>query len=146
MAAAFAAIASGGTYHAPTLVQRVVGPGGALLWQHRPSGERVVSPQTARTVLRLLEDVVQGERGTGKAARIPGYLVAGKTGTAQNYASFVGAVPARDPRVVILVGADGPQGGATGGEVAAPAFRRIGERVLARLPPGRPPGAPDVDD
>jgi beta-lactamase regulating signal transducer with metallopeptidase domain/beta-lactamase class D len=144
-AAAFAAIANDGVYNPPTLARRVVAPTGAVLWQApASSGERVVSAATAREVLRLLEGVVQGPAGTGTGARVPGYVVAGKTGTANQsspdgayadhyYGSFVGAIPARRPAVVILVGVDGPRGEYTGGTVAAPSFARIAARVMSHL-------------
>lgn len=142
-AAAFAALANQGLYNAPTLVRRVTAPSGATVWQHQPSRERVISAATAETVLRLLEQVVQSERGTGQAAQVPGYRVTGKTGTAKlvdgdarparYYGSFVGALPARAPRLLILVGVTTAQSGYTGGTVAAPAFRRIAERAAAEL-------------
>jgi hypothetical protein len=90
----------------------------------------------------MLTAVVHDPLGTGKHAAIAGYRVAGKTSTAQKaapgggyldkqyYASFVGAVPASDPRLVILVSVDNPEGGHFGNDVAAPAFSRLGERVL----------------
>ena len=142
-AAAFAALANHGLYNAPTLVRRVTAPGGAIVWQHQPSRERVVSAATAEAVLRLLEQVVHSDRGTGQAAQVPGYRVTGKTGTAKlvdgdarsarYYGSFVGALPARAPRLLVLVGVTTAQSGYTGGTVAAPAFRRIAERAAAAL-------------
>jgi cell division protein FtsI (penicillin-binding protein 3) len=87
----------------------------------------------------MLEGAVSGERATGKAARVTGVRVAGKTGTAGwaiagggegVYASFVGLVPMERPRFVILVGLEGPRGGASGGKVAAPAFARVAARAL----------------
>lgn len=128
MTAAFATLASGGVYHAPTFV-----PG-------HGDGERVVRAETAATVLALLEGVT-GERGTGKAARVDGVRVAGKTGTAHlghgddaddYYASFVGTAPLDDPRYVIFVGAEAPRDGGSGGQVAAPVFGRLMTRLLTR--------------
>lgn len=164
MAAAFAALANDGTYLPPTLLRAVRGPEGAARALPPRRGEPVFSPENARAVLDMLEGVVHGPEGTGRQAAIPGQRVAGKTGTASRigpdgaylrdayYASFVGAVPAERPRLVILVGVDGPQKGEatqpdqagqggqgrttgkglTGGVVAAPAFRRLGEKILAR--------------
>ena len=146
VAAAFAAIANRGIYKAPTLVRRVTSSTGTVLWQPSTSSERerIVSAATAATVLRLLEGVVHGPLGTGQGARVPGYLVAGKTGTAKQssangtyadhyYGSFVGAIPARQPAVVVLVGVDGPRGEYTGGTVAAPSFARIAQQVMTHL-------------
>jgi beta-lactamase regulating signal transducer with metallopeptidase domain len=128
IAAAFATLANGGVYHAPTFVPR------------RDAGERVLHAETAATVLSLLEGVT-GEHGTGYAARVDGVRVAGKTGTAHLgrgvdatdlYASFIGAAPIDKPRYVIFVGAETPRDGGTGGQVAAPVFGRVMTRLLAR--------------
>lgn len=110
----------------------------------RPEGERVISRETARTLVAMLERVV-GEEGTARAAAVAGYDIAGKTGTvhkvtAGGYADdryiglFAGIAPASDPRIVTVVVIDDPQGGAYyGGEVAAPVFARIMEGVLRAL-------------
>jgi len=126
MAAAYAMLANGGVYHAPTFVPA------------RGEGERIVRAETAATVLDLLEGVT-GDNGTGKAARVAGIRVAGKTGTAQLgksprdvYSSFVGVAPIDHPRYVIFVGAETPRDGGSGGQVAAPVFGRVMTRVLAR--------------
>jgi beta-lactamase regulating signal transducer with metallopeptidase domain len=118
VAAGYTAFADGGIYHAPD-----------------GSSERVMAADTARTVMTLLDRVVNDADGTGQAARIAGIRVAGKTGTAQSrgdrhYASFVGIVPADAPRFVVLVGVDGVTG--AGGKVAAPVFARIASRALRR--------------
>ena len=129
VAAAYAALANDGVYLAPTLVRRT----GDV------PREQIVKPDTARTVVAMLEGAVNGERATGKAARVTGVRVAGKTGTAGwaiagggegVYASFVGLVPIERPRFVILVGLEGPRRGASGGTVAAPAFARVAARAL----------------
>jgi cell division protein FtsI (penicillin-binding protein 3) len=142
VAAAFAALSNGGVYNAPTVVSRVINPDGETVWEHEPSGERVVRVATANTVLEMLTSVVQTKKGTGKNARVDGYRVAGKTSTAQKanpaggyyedqyYASFVGTLPADEPRVVILVSVDNPEGGHYGNEVAAPTFSRLGARIM----------------
>lgn len=127
MAAAYAAIANGGVYVAPTMT-----PGA------RAPGETILRPETAQAVMSMLEGTIASERATGKLARIAGVRVAGKTGTADFsadggsiiYASFVGIVPADHPRFVVLVGIEAPRGGASGGQVAAPVFARIGSRAL----------------
>jgi cell division protein FtsI (penicillin-binding protein 3) len=144
--AAFAALANGGVYHTPTLVEQVLDAEGKPVWTHEPGeGERIVRKATADTVMEMLTAVVHTKQGTGKNALIEGYRVAGKTSTAQKanplggyfedqyYASFVGAVPANDPAIVILVSVDNPEGGHFGNDVAAPAFARLGARVLAYL-------------
>ncbi|MER3412114.1 MAG: hypothetical protein C4305_07375, partial [Thermoleophilia bacterium] len=139
MAAAYAAVANDGLWLTPHLVERVVGGG-------RPKVERrrVLAPEVARVVRSMLVNVVS--RGTGTAAGVPGYRVAGKTGTAAKpdpvsggysttryVASFVGIVPASRPRLVILVTVDEPQGAIWGGVVAAPAFAKIARFALQYL-------------
>jgi cell division protein FtsI (penicillin-binding protein 3) len=120
---------------------------------------RVVSTKTARQVVAMLEAVVEKE-GTAPRARMAEYRVAGKTGTAQKIdpvaggysdkriASFVGLVPAEDPRAVILVVIDEPKTDVYGGLVAAPAFKEIAASVMAYMgvPPSRSrsPSAPAV--
>lgn len=145
MVAAIGAIANGGALMKPYLVSEVRDAHGQLLKQIKPEVKRrVVSPDTARTVTSILEGVVTG--GTGTKAAIPGFRVAGKTGTAQKIdprtgaysstqfvGSFVGFVPADHPRLAMIVVIDEPQGEAWGGVVAAPVFRRVGEQVLNHL-------------
>ena len=109
-----------------------------------------MSPRVARTVVHMLRGVVL-EGGTGTEAAIPGYSVAGKTGTAEKpgpngygtnkyVASFVGFVPASKPRLVVLVTVDEPKGIIWGGVVAAPAFAEIARFGLQYLEV--PPDAP----
>jgi cell division protein FtsI/penicillin-binding protein 2 len=148
MAAAYAAIANGGVWRRPHLVERIGTQ--ALPPVER---ERLFSRRTARALARMMADVVL--EGTGTEARVPGYTVAGKTGTAAKpderggyserkyVASFVGFAPARSPRVVILVAVDEPKGNIYGGTVAAPAFAKIAEFALPYLevPPDAPAAA-----
>lgn len=98
-------------------------------------GREVYRPATAAQVRTLLEDVVYAKEGTGGRAAIPSVRVAGKTGTSRNgadmYASFVGFLPAGEPRYVIYVGIDAPRDGAPGGKAAAPVFARVSSRLLA---------------
>ena len=139
MVAAYSIFASGGEYVPPSLVRSVRDEAGRVYWRHAPKREPVVSPTTAQAMLDMLERAVEGKNATGKAARVPGMRVAGKTGTShlhepdasQIYASFIGIVPADAPRYVILVGAVDPRDGIWGGTVAAPAFARIATRALA---------------
>ncbi len=111
-----------------------------------PPTRRAIRPETARAVFQMMIGVV--ERGTGTLARLDGYEVAGKTGTAQKpvpggyapgrfVASFLGIVPADDPKLIILVALDEPVGLYYGGEVAAPVFREIASQTLwyLRIPP-----------
>jgi cell division protein FtsI/penicillin-binding protein 2 len=144
--AAYSAVAAGGMLPPVHLVDRVGGRDGQPRKLAYPS-RRAMSPRTAATMARLLRDVVT--EGTGKAAAVEGFTVAGKTGTAQKptpeagYASgkytgsFVGFAPAEDPRVAILVIMDEPKGSHYGGVVAAPVFGDIARRSLAYL--GMPP-------
>lgn len=144
LAAAFAVVAGDGRYRTPVLVRSVRGAAGEVLYQPPTAAERVVEPAIAAEVRRLLLEVVQGAAGTGRLAAIPGVQVAGKTGTASKqgpdgryvpgryYASFVGAVPADSPRLLVLVGVDEAQGSSgMGSVVAAPVFQRIAARALA---------------
>ena len=146
MARAYAAIANGGTLVTPHLVEAIDG-------RHveRKRGKRVVSRAVSNQMLSMLRGVVI--EGTGTEAAIPGYTVAGKTGTAAKIdpvtgkyshsayvASFVGLVPATKPRLVIMVMVDEPSGAIYGGEVAAPVFRQIARFNLQHLEV--PPDAP----
>jgi cell division protein FtsI (penicillin-binding protein 3) len=154
MARAYAAIANGGLLPAVHLVEGVKRSGSAEFRSMPvPEPRRILSEGTAREMRRLLARVV--EMGTGQEAAIPGYTAAGKTGTAQKavpgagyskdktVASFIGFVPAEEPRVVIAVVVDEPHGKTYGGDVAAPVFSQIGAEVmrLLREPPRRPAGA-----
>lgn len=142
---AMAAIANRGVLMKPWLVRRVVDPAtGAVLSEATPTPvRRAVSAENAALVTRWLEGVVSEPDGTGKRARLAGWRVAGKTGTAQKadpvtggyardrqFASFVGFAPADAPRVAIGVFIDEPRGEIYGGEVAAPVFREIAAHAL----------------
>jgi cell division protein FtsI (penicillin-binding protein 3) len=146
MVMAYAAIANGGFLMRPYLVHRVVGPKGEVLLENQPQLiRRVVSEKTARLLASMLKEVTH-EGGTGTMARVEGFEVAGKTGTAQKadlvhggYAankrvgSFVGFVPAEDPKLVALVLVDEPEVSVYGGVVAAPVFRDIAQGALRYL-------------
>lgn len=146
MAAAYAAIANGGVWVQPHLVERI---GGQLYNDHKR--RRVVSPKIDKVLKQMLTGVVDEHGATGTAAAIPGYTVAGKTGTAQvpgphgyttgkYVASFVGMVPVKKPRLVVLVVVNEPTRGIFGGTVAAPAFASIAKFDLQHLnvPPDHP--------
>ena len=144
MAAAYAAIANGGTLRAPRIVDAVGGEETTV-----PSGERVISEETASSVSRMLEGVFAAG-GTASGAQVGGYDVAGKTGTAEKpdlvnggylkgkyVASFVGFAPVQEPRLLVTVMVDEPQGEIYGGLIAAPAFKEITSFALNYL--GIPP-------
>lgn len=137
MAAAYGAIANGGVLKTPYVV---AGDGG--------KGERVISKKTSAQVTKMLEGVLAAG-GTASEAAIPGYTLAGKTGTAQKadpaggyskdkyIASFIGFAPAINPRLLVSVMVDEPKGSIYGGVVAAPAFQKILAFALPymRIPP-----------
>jgi cell division protein FtsI (penicillin-binding protein 3) len=137
IANAYAAIADGGMMTDPVLVRGTVGPDGLLDASSAPEQRRVISERTASQVLELLGLSVDGEGATGTRARVPGYRIGGKTGTSiridavtggysdQYVSSFVGVAPLDDPRIVVAVMVDSPQGGYFGGLVAAPAFAEV---------------------
>ena len=142
---ALSAIANGGFMLKPYIVKAVKEPNGTVVRQTNPTIVRkVISEDTAREVTRMLVEVTVD--GTGVNAAIDDFDVAGKTGTAQKpdlvkggymkgayLASFMGFVPANDPRLAILVTVDEPQGDYYGGNVAAPAFKEIASQGLSYL-------------
>lgn len=153
LATAMGVIANGGRLMEPLLVRRIVDANGDVVEEAAPSVRRQVVPRaTARLVADMLTAVTSDD-GTGAEAAIDGYLVAGKTGTAQKHdavrggyhtddsnhwlSSFVGFVPAEAPRLVIAVIIDEPTIDHYGGVVAGPVFRRVGEAALRHL--GVPP-------
>jgi cell division protein FtsI/penicillin-binding protein 2 len=136
LAAAFGALGNHGTMMRPRLIDRVG------RWDiPREEGQPLFSPESADTVLRLMESVIESDEGTGKSSHIPGYRLAGKTGTAQKLGSgggyvsnFVGFVPAREPKAVVLVMIDSPTAGAYyGGTVAGPVFTEIARSLIRTL-------------
>jgi cell division protein FtsI/penicillin-binding protein 2 len=142
MAAGYAAIANGGILRAPRLVVREgddpVDP---------PTGQRVISSRTSARLREMLEGVL-APGGTAAEVEVPGYTLAGKTGTAEKakdggysksdfVASFAGFAPASDPQLLVTVVVDEPQGSYYGADVAAPAFGKIVEFALPHL--GIPP-------
>ncbi|MCZ6650560.1 MAG: penicillin-binding protein [Acidobacteria bacterium] len=148
MLAAVAAVANDGVAMSPWLTRSLRdGETGAITYNQPPAPRRVISSRTARTLTRMLEEVVR--TGTGRAAAVPGYQVAGKTGTAQkpdpknrskgylrdsHIASFVGYAPSKHPRLAAIFVLDEPRVQAYhGGDVAAPAFGRFMARVLPGL-------------
>jgi stage V sporulation protein D (sporulation-specific penicillin-binding protein) len=147
MLRAYAAVANGGLLVKPSILRAIDG----VQLPPRPAPKRVMSETTATRVREALELVVTGEHGTGHAAKIANYHVAGKTGTAQLArggiyvpgaftSSFVGIVPATRPKIAILVCVTNPHGQHYGGVVAAPAVREIARQTMAYLevPPDSP--------
>lgn len=142
LASAFCAIANGGTSVKPRLIERI---GDDI--QPVERGKQILKPTTCETVLNYMRAVITSEHGTGKSLKIPGYDLGGKTGTAQKtnrstksmkgggyVANFVGFVPVSNPRAVILVMVDDPQGGSYyGGEVAGPVFLEVAKSAIGRL-------------
>jgi len=145
--AAVSAIANGGLLYRPHVVKDLRRGENAMPFDGVPAQSdprRVLRPETAATMRRLMEGVIL--EGTGKLARLDGWTAAGKTGTAQKIdpatgrysrsqliASFTGFAPLNDPAVAILISLDSPVGLHEGGQVAAPEFERIAEQVLAYL-------------
>jgi cell division protein FtsI (penicillin-binding protein 3) len=144
MAAAYAAIANGGVLRPPRMIRAVDDQPTPV-----PRGRRVLSPETAAAVRDMLKGVLKAG-GTAAEATVPGYELAGKTGTANKVdeetglysesryiASFAGFAPADRPRLLVTVMVDEPQGAIYGGEVAAPAFQQITSFALTylRIPP-----------
>jgi membrane peptidoglycan carboxypeptidase len=152
-AAAVSTLANGGELLQPRLVRAFI-KDGKRHETPRIVLNRTVGAATAAEMTTIMERVVSD--GTGTAAQVPGYTVAGKTGTAQKlidgaysnthyFASFVGFVPSRNPKYAIVVVIDSPKRGSYyGGTVAAPVFRRIAEEVLrhAGVPPTLNPPPP----
>jgi cell division protein FtsI (penicillin-binding protein 3) len=137
-----AVIANGGRLVQPHLVTKIVAPGGAVQPVAFPEPPRVLSEATARSIGHILVGVV--ERGTGLKAAIPGFAVAGKTGTAQkagvggymaghHVPNFAGFAPADAPRCVAVVVLEEPQGKYYAAEVAAPLFSRVMSQALGIL-------------
>jgi cell division protein FtsI (penicillin-binding protein 3) len=145
LTAAAAAIANDGLLMRPYLVKAITDTDGQVVERRGPQVlRRVISPQTARTIQKIMHTVTTSG-GTGEAAALDGYTVCGKTGTAQKIgadghyapakyiASFLGFSPADTPALVILVVVNEPTKGHYGGEVAGPAFRTIAQESLHYL-------------
>ncbi len=146
-ASVYATIANNGVRVAPTLIAGYTSPDGMYQAAGAPTSTRVVSASTATQVRQMLESVVSDD-GTAPKAAIPGYRVAGKTGTANRVdvscgcyrgytASFVGLAPADAPRLVVAVFLQNPRSGHFGGQLAAPVFKKVMTFGLEhlRIPP-----------
>jgi cell division protein FtsI/penicillin-binding protein 2 len=144
-ASAYATIANDGVRIKPHIIKEIRHADGKIFPNQEIEKTQVVSPETARGLKQMLQQVVL--KGTAKRAQLSGYTSAGKTGTAWKYnpklkkvdagkymSSFIGFAPAENPSVVIAVVMDEPQGGARdGGQVSAPVFRQIAEQILPEL-------------
>ncbi|MGH8910427.1 MAG: peptidoglycan D,D-transpeptidase FtsI family protein, partial [Egibacteraceae bacterium] len=157
VAQGFAVIAAGGEWIQPSIVRGRLDQDGRVHPLSQPARRRVVSPRTAGAVAEMLVRVVEGKHGTGERAAVPGYRVAGKTGTAQKpsqtfrgyepgafVGSFVGFAPAENPALVVAVMLDEPSPH-YGGLSAAPVFSEIMRSALAnrRIPPSLLTPAPE---
>ncbi|MEI2717151.1 MAG: penicillin-binding protein 2 [Candidatus Nanopelagicales bacterium] len=147
IANATATIGNDGVPVQPRIIDSYTAPDGTTEQTSPVEGEPVVSPETAQTMQSMMQMVV-GEGGTAKVAQVPGYLVGGKTGTAQRYdeecgcysgytASFLAMAPADDPQLVVGAWFDHPRNGYYGGEVAAPVVQKLMTAALANhnVPP-----------
>ncbi len=142
VASVFSTLANGGVRVTPNLVAGTVRPDGTVVAAPRPEEHRVISARTAHTVRDMLE-AVTSDQGTAPAARIAGYRVAGKTGTAQRpsghggyegyTASFAGFAPADNPQLVVSVVVQKPVNGHYGGVIAAPVFHDVMTFALKSL-------------
>lgn len=142
MAAAVSSVANGGTLYEPRVLRAVVRDGVRTLVPSKVV-RQTIKPDTAETLTTIMEEVV--DRGTATQAKVPGFTVAGKTGTAAKVvngrysttdynASFVGFVPSRQPALTIIVVIDSPHSqGHVGGVAAAPVFQRIAQSSLRYL-------------
>jgi hypothetical protein len=153
MASAMSAVVNGGKVMRPFIVREILDPEGKVVYRGEPKElRRVLSPKTSAQMREMMGLVVQ-EDGTGTQARIKGFLVGGKTGTAQKVevgtgryspskrvSSFIGFLPLQDPELMILVVIDEPKGQVYGGVVAAPAFNQIAVTTAYYL--GIPPTEP----
>ncbi|KMO78945.1 peptidoglycan D,D-transpeptidase FtsI family protein [Mycolicibacterium obuense] len=164
MSAIYQTIANDGVRIPPRILKATIAADGTRTDEPRPDGIRVISPETARTVRNMFRAVVQRDpmgiqQGTGPAAAVEGYQIAGKTGTAQQinpacgcyydnvyWITFAGMAPADDPRYVVGVMMDAPHRAADGspGSSAAPLFHNIASWLLQRenVPLSKDPGAP----
>ncbi len=151
MAAVYATIANDGIWTEPYLVQEIIKPDGTRITT-KPRSHRVLSVETAAEMRRMLGRVIDTEKGTGRRARMTDYTAGGKTGTSQEFdveagvysndttASFIGMAPLNNPRIIVVVVLDSPNGihsdGADlslGGASAAPVFAEVAQNALHQL-------------
>ncbi|MGK5501442.1 peptidoglycan D,D-transpeptidase FtsI family protein [Streptomyces sp. URMC 125] len=161
-ASVYSTVANGGVRVAPSIVRGTTGADGTWRPAPEPERTRVVSEGTARTLAAMLESVVADDSGTGTTARIPGYRVAGKTGTANRVdpetgryngytSSFAGFAPADQPRVTVYCAVQNPKKGSYhGSDVCGPVYQEVMKYTLKalRIPPSgtEPPRLPVTFD
>ncbi|MFF3556625.1 peptidoglycan D,D-transpeptidase FtsI family protein [Streptomyces tsukubensis] len=161
-ASVYSTVANGGVRIDPTLVRGTKGPDGRFTAAPAPGKTRVVSERTATTLAKMLESVVGDEEGTGTKARIPGYRVAGKTGTANRVdpelgryrgytSSFAGFAPSDKPRITVYCAIQNPtRGSYFGGQICGPIYQKVMAFALKTLqvPPtgAEPAGLPVTFD
>jgi cell division protein FtsI (penicillin-binding protein 3) len=146
LASAYRALAAGGVWQQPTLVQSLLASDGHVSVPPEPRQKRIFTQETARQVTQMLEAAVASKGATGQLAALKGYRIAGKTGTAQKanpngqgyskddyIALFAGFLPAENPKVVIVVAIDSPKHSHYGGVVAAPVFAEIAAVIMQRM-------------
>ncbi|WP_344529070.1 penicillin-binding protein 2, partial [Streptomyces albiaxialis] len=144
-ASIYSTIANGGVRTEPSLVRGTIGPDGRYAPAKKPDERRVVSEKTAKTLAKMLESVVGDMEGTGTTAKIPGYRVAGKTGTANRVdpvtgryhgytSSFAGFAPADKPRVTVYCAVQNPKSGSYfGSDVCGPVYKKVMKFALKSL-------------
>ncbi|MBT2674980.1 penicillin-binding protein 2, partial [Streptomyces sp. ISL-14] len=144
-ASVYSTIANGGVRVEPTLVRGTQGPDGQFTPAKEPKKTRVISAKTAKTLAQMLESVVDDKEGTGTKARIPGYRVAGKTGTANRVdpatgkyrgytSSFAGFAPADKPRITVYCAIqNATAGNYFGGQICGPIYKKVMEFALKTL-------------
>lgn len=147
---AMSAIVRKGIRIEPRIIKEIVGPDDEIIKEYKSKEIRTLSEGTAEQIRKLLLEVVQDKEGTGKATRIDGYTIGGKTGTADKVengryssnviSSFLGFYPGENPKVTAFVLFDSPQTAHYASMTAVPVFRRIAEGVLKylRIPPSKP--------
>lgn len=142
---AYSAIANGGYLVKPFVVSEIYSPSGNIIYKKIPEMERIISEKTASTMRDILKSVTE-EGGTAETAAVDGNRVAGKTGTARlldirtkrystdkYVSSFVGFVPAENPKIAMIVVVHEPKGAIYGGVVAGPVFKKIADEALSYL-------------
>ncbi|MEU6594406.1 penicillin-binding protein 2 [Streptomyces sp. NPDC046881] len=159
-ASVYSTIANGGVRVVPTLVRGTKGADGRFTPAPKPRQTRVVSARTAKSLAQMLESVVDDEQGTGVKARIPGYRVAGKTGTANRVdpatgryrgytSSFAGFAPADNPRITVYCAIQNATAGSYfGGQICGPIYKQVMEFALKTLqvpPTGAKPASLPVE-